>query len=172
VVAGDVVFLDGHELVLPTASTSSTMSEESNRHGLSRRIPDPIARQLRQECGFGCVVCGSAIFDYEHVDPEFKDAEEHDPTKMALLCGSCHDKVTRRQWSKDKIKEARANPICLESGFSSEWFDYGTEAPTIVVGGATIYSPDLHSENVWQESLGTEGPGNPQWSSADNRPFL
>jgi hypothetical protein len=33
------------------------MSDKTNRHGLSRTIPDPVMRQIRQESGFGCVVC-------------------------------------------------------------------------------------------------------------------
>jgi len=96
---------------------------EINRHGLSRDIPKPIKRQLRQECGFGCVCCGGAIITYEHIDPEFKDATEHDPQKMALLCDSCHGKVTRGIWSKDKIKAARSNPITFKQGLSKEAFD-------------------------------------------------
>lgn len=94
-----------------------------NKHGLSRYIPSQIKKQIRQECGFGCVCCGGAIVTYEHIDPEFKDATEHDPKRMALLCGACHDKVTRGIWSKDKIKSARSNPITFKRGFSKDAFD-------------------------------------------------
>ncbi|NOS72267.1 MAG: HNH endonuclease [Verrucomicrobia bacterium] len=142
------------------------MSRQTNQHGLSRYVPDPIARQLRKECGFGCVVCGASVVDYHHIDPEFEDAKQHDPAKMALLCGACHPKVTRHQWSKEKIKEARANPICLKRGFSSssEWFDYGTEPPTIIIGDITIYRPDyvlrMFGRNLL-ELKGAETPGGP-----------
>jgi hypothetical protein len=141
-------------------------NEQINRHGLARDIPDPIARQIRQQCGFGCVVCGSALYYYEHIDPEFKDATEHDPAKMALLCGDCHGKVTKGPWSKQRIWEARANPKCLESGFcrGSDWFDYGNEPPTIIIGGATIYRPDyvlrVFGQNLLQLK-GAESPGGP-----------
>ena len=80
---------------------------ENNKHGLSRNIPSQIKREIRQAAGFGCVCCGVAIGMYEHVDPEFHDAKEHDPERMAYLCGGCHDKVSRGIWSKDKIKEER-----------------------------------------------------------------
>lgn len=66
------------------------MQTETNRHGLSRYIPPNIKRTIRKQCGFGCVVCGVAFSMYEHIDPEFCDAKEHDPNKMELLCGSCH----------------------------------------------------------------------------------
>lgn len=29
-----------------------------NKQGISRDIPDPIKRDVRQRCGFGCVICG------------------------------------------------------------------------------------------------------------------
>jgi len=64
------------------------MVNEINIHGLSRTIPEGIKRQVRQECGFGCVVCGLAIATYEHIDPPFKTAKDHDPSKIAYLCGS------------------------------------------------------------------------------------
>ena len=57
-----------------------------NKFELSRTIPEPIKRQIRQDSGFGCVICGLGIIQYEHVDPEFHLAKIHDPSKMTLLC--------------------------------------------------------------------------------------
>lgn len=74
-----------------------------NKHGLSRTIPLHIKKDVRRRSKFGCVVCRSGIYQYEHIDPEFKDAKKHDPNKICCLCGSCHDKVTRGQWSKETI---------------------------------------------------------------------
>ena len=109
-----------------------------NQHGLSRDIPDPIRRQVRQACGFGCVICGGSIIDYEHVDPEFKDAAEHDPKNIVLLCPGCHAKVTRGMWSKDKVKEAMASPKCLSQGFANEMFDFGVAFPAVTFAGNTL----------------------------------
>ena len=113
-------------------------SNKKNRYGLSRDIPLGIKREIRQRCGFGCVVCGSAIYQYEHIDPVFVDAIKHEPSKMALLCGTCHDNVTKEIWSKEKIKRALASPKCLEKGFSFGAFDIGYEHPQIVLGSTTI----------------------------------
>lgn len=101
------------------------MSQDNNKHGLSRYIPGDIKLQIRQECGFGCVVCGMTIYTYEHIVPEFAEAKAHDPTKIALLCGSCHLKVTKGIWSKDKIKKARWSPLCKQQGYSNDFFDVG-----------------------------------------------
>ena len=110
----------------------------SNKHGLSRDIPDPIKRIVRQSCGFGCVICGSGIIEYEHFAPEFSDATAHDPTGIALLCPQCHSKVTTKFWSKSKVKEAAAAPACLKSGFTREVFDIGDGHPSLKFGGLTL----------------------------------
>ena len=47
-----------------------------NQHGLSRSIPEDVKQHVRQECGFGCVICGNIIIDYEHIDPGFAEARE------------------------------------------------------------------------------------------------
>lgn len=81
-----------------------------------------------------------------------------------LLCGSCHDKVTKWIWSNQKVKEARENPHCLQSGFSSDFFDYGTEPPTFVLGGAKVYRPKFVLRIFGEPLLtlkGAERPGGP-----------
>jgi len=107
---------------------------EVNKFGLSRDIPDPIKREVRQRCGFGCVVCGSAIYQYEHVEPLFPEAEQHDPNGIVLLCGGCHDRVTRGILSKETIKLKAKIPKCLEQGFSFGPFDLGLTPPEIIFG--------------------------------------
>ncbi|GAH43227.1 unnamed protein product, partial [marine sediment metagenome] len=51
----------------------------TNQYGLSRYIPLEIKRAVRQKCGFGCVVCGSTIYQYHHFDPPFNEAKQHNP---------------------------------------------------------------------------------------------
>ncbi len=101
------------------------MSNNTNKYGLSRHIDKETKLSIRQGCGFGCVICGMTIYTYEHIDPEFSEAKEHNPERMALLCGSCHLKITKGIWSKDKVKTARSNPHCLQTGFSNDFFDIG-----------------------------------------------
>jgi hypothetical protein len=107
---------------------------EINKYGLSRDIPDPVMREIRQRCGFGCANCGSAIYQYEHVDPEFVDATSHDPDRIVLLCGTCHDLVIKGLLSKETVKQKAKTPKCKESGFSFGPFDIGGDSPEIVLG--------------------------------------
>lgn len=96
-----------------------------NKHGLSRVIPEGVKRKVRKDAGFGCVICGTAICEYEHVDPEWVNAVTHNPKFMTLLCGSCHSKKTRGIIGVDTVKLAMKNPKCKERGYSNDWFDFG-----------------------------------------------
>jgi len=107
---------------------------EVNIHGLSRTIPEDVKRQVRQECGFGCVSCGLAIATYEHIDPPFKNAREHNPSKIAYLCGSCHDRVTRGAWSKQKVMVDRLDPWCIRNQRCHDSFDISAPLSVIWAG--------------------------------------
>lgn len=109
-----------------------------NRFGLKRRIPDPIKRTVRQKYGFGCIICGSAIIEYDHHDPVYAEAKEHSPDGIIILCPQCHSKVTRGFWSRKKVVEAVQNPKCLEEGYTKELFDIGYSHPKIKIGGFTL----------------------------------
>ncbi len=76
----------------------------ANRFGLQRHIPENIALEVRRRSKFGCVVCRCAIYQYEHIDPEYAAAKTHEPDKICLLCGGCHDRVTRGRLSKETVK--------------------------------------------------------------------
>lgn len=110
------------------------MSQAKNKYGLSRYIPDPIKREVRQKCGFGCVKCGMAVYEYEHLDPEFSEAKEHNPDGIVLLCGSCHSLKTRKMLSAATIKKAAKTPFCKREGFSSAYFDISSSHPEIRLG--------------------------------------
>lgn len=110
-----------------------------NKHGLSRTIDEPTKRIIRQNCGFGCVICGALIYEYDHVDPQFVDATVHDPSKMTLLCGQHHAKATRGTLSRKTIKKAMEAPFALREGFSNDMFDITTDNDlTIIIGGLEL----------------------------------
>lgn len=100
------------------------MSLQKNKYGLSRSIPEEIKKQVRINAGFSCIVCGDAFYQYEHVDPVFESAVEHNAEAITLLCGSCHDKVTRGYWSKEKIKNQMKNPYSKRSKYATGKFDF------------------------------------------------
>jgi hypothetical protein len=115
----------------------------ANRHKLSREIPASVKRQVRQRCGFGCVVCASAIIDYEHFDPEFVDAHEHNPAGITLLCPSCHAKKTRGFMSAGRVKEANLNPAALQIRYAYSETEGTTRRPFIKFAGLTLRNCEI-----------------------------
>lgn len=115
------------------------MSNGPNRHGLTRPPSEAVRREIRQRCGFGCVICGLAFYDYEHFDPEFADAKVHDPAGMTLLCSQCNQKKARGRLSAATVAKHNASPRCLQDGFASELFDFGTEPVTVQFGGVLFH---------------------------------
>ena len=137
-----------------------------NKHGLNDIIPLDIKRQIRQRCGFGCVNCGSAVYQYEHVEPTFAEAMEHDPDCIVLLCGGCHDRVTRKILSKETIKIRSIKPFCKQSGFSFGPFDIGLVEPTIKIGTLTCRAVDSLIEIDGESIFSIKKP------EFDGAPFL
>jgi hypothetical protein len=110
----------------------------TNRFGLNRHIPHDVKRVVRQECGFGCVICGATIVEYEHFLPDFTDAQEHDPKRIALLCPNHHASATKGLLPKHKVKEARAAPFAKRAGFSTFNHPYFQGIPNLRIGGGAV----------------------------------
>lgn len=116
---------------------------DTNIYGLRREIPEPVKRLVRQRCGFGCVICGSSIVDYEHVEPVFARARRHEARGIALLCPMCHAKVTRNFLSKARVRAAMDNPKCRQQGFSFGELDAANTHPYVVFAGMTLTKCDI-----------------------------
>lgn len=117
----------------------------SNKYGLPRDIPYPIKQEIRQRSKFGCVICRAGIFDYEHIDPEYKDATTHNPDDICCLCTACHAKVTRRHFSKAYVRKkytevAGADHAEIPPPFGDLDFHNGKAELTI---GGILYDPGV-----------------------------
>lgn len=157
-----------------------------NRHGLRRgSLTAAQKRILRQEAGFGCVICGKAIGEYHHIDPAFEDARCHDVNTMVFLCTQCHRKVSGGHISVKTVVEAKHNPFALRSNFSFEAFDVGDEPPTVHFGPLSarncksiiringrgifwISSPECAGGPFRLNALMTNAKGVPVFSIVDN----
>lgn len=89
----------------------------ANKFGLRRRIGEDIKREVRRRCGYGCVICGEAFFDYDHFDPEYVDATEHNPDGIALLCDKHQRAKTAGRLSEASYLAAIEDPFALRQGW-------------------------------------------------------
>lgn len=135
---------------------------QANAHGLSRHIPAQVARKVRERCGFGCVVCGSAIIDYEHFDPEFKDATAHAPEGIILLCPT-HHRAKGGFIARSTLAAAASDPYCKRNAFA--WTPLDLQNATTRVGPFTAIGCqvvlEIRGERViWFSPPETEGGPN------------
>lgn len=78
-------------------------------------IPAPIKRQLRQEAGFGCCLCGNPVFEYHHIRP-YSEATSHDPAEMMVLCPNHHHEATVGALTVEEQRGWKQNPTNVANG--------------------------------------------------------
>jgi hypothetical protein len=101
----------------------------------SRDIPRPIQREVRQRCGFGCVICGLPLYEYEHMEG-WADVQRHVAGEITLLCDQHHREKTGGLLPLEHVIEANDAPYNLRTGVSKPYdLHYeGTECE-IEIGG-------------------------------------
>lgn len=78
-------------------------------------IPDPMMREIRQRCGFGCVICGLPLYEYEHMKGWTK-AKRHVASEITLLCDKHHREKTNGLLPISKVREANQKPFNKQTG--------------------------------------------------------
>lgn len=86
----------------------------------SRNIPLPIQREVRQRCGFGCVICGMPLYEYEHME-EWAVVKRHVAEEITLLCDQHHREKTGGLLPIEAVREANDNPLNLRDGVSKPY---------------------------------------------------
>jgi len=71
-------------------------------------IPAELKRQVRQRCGFGCVICGSPIHEFDHIE-DYASVREHSFENLVLLCPMCHRKKTKGLITKEFVRASIKN---------------------------------------------------------------
>lgn len=133
-------------------------SVKHNKNGLGRYMRSDVRRKVRQRDGFGCVKCGSAFYQFDHLGIEFAEADLHDPDKIILLCGACHDRKNRKNLSTETLLGHARSPQCKKQGFSSGAFDVGQTFPQVVLGNLTVNSSHVLIEVNGEEVFSIKPP--------------
>tara|TARA_R110001592_G_scaffold243783_1_gene504849 strand:+ start:91306 stop:92712 length:1407 start_codon:yes stop_codon:yes gene_type:complete len=134
-----------------------------NQHGLSRHIPDDVKSKIRVNSKFGCVVpnCRNPFYEYEHIIPEFKDAQEHDPDKMCLVCPQHNPrkqgKDGQEMFSKEQLQKyydnlRKSNPEDAPTPEDKSFFS-GFEKPPVIQIGASSFENVYSIINIDSEDL-------------------
>ena len=129
------------------------MADSGNKFGLSRHIPEETKREVRARCGFGCVICGVTVTEYEHFYPDFAEAKVHDANCIALLCPTHHGLVTKGVLPKEQIAAGSKDPAAKQAGFSRYNHPWFTGIPSLKMGGSVLIQRTPIPIQVFGEDL-------------------
>ncbi len=98
------------------------------------KIPELIKREVRQRCGFGCVICGLPLYEYEHMEG-WAIVQRHIASEITLLCGKHHREKTNCLLPLASVREADQNPHNKRAGVSHPYdLHYSGNSCELVVG--------------------------------------
>jgi hypothetical protein len=102
-------------------------------------IPDPMKRQVRQRCGFGCVICGKPLYTYEHI-LGYANVQRHIADELTLLCDQHQRESTNKLLPREHIIRANKDPYNLRKGVSAPYTLHYEGPDCIVDVGANVFS--------------------------------
>jgi hypothetical protein len=128
------------------------MDNSANETPKSRNIPYPIKQAVRQRCGFGCVICGLPLYEYEHM-LGWANVQRHVADEITLLCDMHHTEKTKGLLPIEKVVEANTNPFNLRKGVSSPYYlHYSGDAVYFQLSNSIISNPFMQRDelgNTW-----------------------
>lgn len=77
-------------------------------------------REIRQRCGFGCVICGLPLYEYDHIIG-WAETKEHIANEITLLCDKHHREKTSKLLPNETVIKANKNPYNLKEGVSKPY---------------------------------------------------
>lgn len=105
-------------------------------------IPLPMQREVRQRCGFGCVICGLPLYAYEHM-LGWTEVQEHVAEDITLLCDRHHREKTGGLLPTEEVERANADPYNLRVGSSKPYdLHYSGAGCEAVIGGNRFTTED------------------------------
>ncbi len=104
-------------------------------------IPAAIKREVRQRCGYGCVICGKQLYDYDHM-VEYNIVKCHEADNLILLCKQHHGEKTSKNLPLDIVKSANLKPYNLINDTTKPRFFYYSGKNVEVHIGDSIFKYD------------------------------
>ncbi len=119
-------------------------------------IPPEIKREVRKRCGFGCVICGMPLYEYEHM-LEWAEVKRHVASEITLLCRQHHGEKTNGLLPKENVIEANNTPFNLKTGVSkSHLLHYSGKNVQLALANSIFQFNDL-PENAFFAPLVVDG---------------
>jgi hypothetical protein len=122
-------------------------------------VPAPVKRQLRQEAGFGCCICGHPFIQYHHIVP-WAEEEHFRLEDMMVLCGRCHPLCTVGAIPVSDQRSHKIRPKnIIDNEIRGKLYINSNELSILIAGGVATEVPDLlviAGETVLRANLNRE----------------
>lgn len=119
----------------------------------SRHIPEAVKREVRQRCGFGCVICGLPLYEYDHIE-RFAEVDEHTANNITLLCGHHHGMKSRGQLPTAVVRDHDSKPHNRRTASPTHrLFYYGSTAKVVAGGNHIVMSESADAITIDGHSL-------------------
>ncbi len=102
-------------------------------------IPEPMKREVRQRCGFGCVVCGLPLYTYEHM-LGYANVQRHVADELTLLCDQHQRERTNKLLPIEHVLRANKVPYNLRKGVSTPYLLHYDSPNCIADIGSNVFS--------------------------------
>ena len=113
--------------------------EHSDTSGQRPPIPEPMKREVRQRCGFGCVICGLPLYTYEHM-LGWTNVHRHVADELTLLCYQHQYERTHELLPIDDVERANLDPYNLREGVSKPYTLHFSGPNCIADIGKNVFS--------------------------------
>jgi hypothetical protein len=77
-------------------------------------------RAVRQRCGYGCVICGIPLYEYDHL-LGWANVQRHEVDEITLLCDRHHREKTNGLLPNEVVEEANKEPFNLRNGVTTPY---------------------------------------------------
>jgi hypothetical protein len=109
----------------------------------TRTVPAGIRREVRRRSGFGCVICGIPIIQYDHII-EWSKVRRHQSANITALCPTHHDDKTHGRLPLQVLLEANKNPRNRSSKPAEAYgLFYGSRPIQVRFGSVSIVSTQI-----------------------------
>lgn len=106
-------------------------------------ISELMKREVRQRCGFGCVICGMPLYTYEHM-LGYANVHRDVAQEFTLLCYQHQYERTHGLLPVENVIRADKTPYNLQKGVSKPYTLHYDGLDCIVDIGANVF--DFHDE--------------------------
>lgn len=99
-------------------------------------------REVRQRCGFGCVICGDPFYQIDHM-VEYAVVQDHQTDNLTLLCDKHHADKTCGRLALETVVRENSNPINRREGANlpSRMLMFEGDSPKVELGRNWFTSP-------------------------------